>query len=304
VEIKSQAVYANTVHSVCSPGTTSIQLLVHISARVFTMARVPHTLELLQASVDEGDEDSYLRFLVDGKKVIYITIAAGVFTPDDMCFGPAITTLLPAFPSEDWNYGYIAKHPQTNQPYFVEAIKKELQGVKNIWHPTTVDHLQLTIGNDLRSPVCEVTCPQFPNTTIVYKFARFEWEIGWIDSETAAYQSLEGHNIGPKFLGHVSEEGRVIGFLIDKVQDARHATISDHAACVEALTKLHRLGFLHGDTNKHNFLVNSTGATLIDFEGLSKSDNAEEFETEIAGLTDQLNDTSGKGGIREVTEKS
>jgi predicted Ser/Thr protein kinase len=268
------------------------------------MARVPQTLELLQASVDEGDEDSYLRFLVDGKKVMYITIAAGVFTPDDMCFGPAITTLLPAFPSEGWNYGYIAKHPQTNQPYFVEAIKKELQGVKNIWHPKTVDHLELTIENDLRSPVCEVTCPQFPNTTVVYKFARFEWEIGWIDSETAAYQSLEGHSIGPKFLGHVSEEGRVIGFIIDKVQDARHATISDHAACVEALTKLHRLGFLHGDTNKHNFLVNSTGVTLIDFEGLRKSDSVEEFEAEIAGLTDQLNEISGKGGIREVLENS
>jgi hypothetical protein len=49
------------------------------------------------------------------------------------------------FPSEDWNYGYIAKDPQTTQPYFVKAVKQELQGVKNIWHPTTVEHLELTI---------------------------------------------------------------------------------------------------------------------------------------------------------------
>jgi tRNA A-37 threonylcarbamoyl transferase component Bud32 len=108
---------------------------------------------------------------------------------------------------------------------------------------------------------------------------------------------------GLKFLGHVSEEGRVIGPLIDKVQDARHATIS---ACVEALTKLHRLGFLHGDTNKHNFLVNSTGATLIDFESLRKIDNVGEFEAEIAGLTKLFNDPHAKGGIREheVRKKS
>jgi predicted Ser/Thr protein kinase len=294
-----QAVHANTVHSVCYPGTTSLQLLEPIFTLVFTIARVPQTLELLQASVDEGDEDSYLRLLVDGKKVIYITIAAGVFTPDDMCFGPAIITLLPPLPSGDWNYGYIAQDPQTAQPHFAQAIRKKLRGVENVWHPTTVDHLDLTFVETLRSPVCEVTCPQFPNTTAAYKFARFEWESGWLAGETAAYQAIEGLNIGPKFLGHVSEEGRVIGFLIEKVVDARHASIVDHVACVEALTKLHRLGFLHGDTNKHNFLVNSTGATLIDFESLCKSDNVEEFEAEIAGLTKQLNDPHAKGGIRE-----
>jgi hypothetical protein len=46
--------------------------------------------------------------------------------------------------------------------------------------------------------------------TAIAKFARFEWEVDAVDEECAAYQWLEGENIGPKFLGHVAEEGRVI----------------------------------------------------------------------------------------------
>lgn len=34
--------------------------------------------------------------------------------------------------------------------------------------------------------------------------------------------------IGPRFLSYVSEEGKVIGSIMDKVEDARHATIGSH----------------------------------------------------------------------------
>jgi predicted Ser/Thr protein kinase len=258
------------------------------------MIRVPQALQLLQASVDPED-DSYLRFLIDGRNVKYITIAPGVFAADDMCFGPSIARLLPAIPTGDWNFGYIARDPQTSQPYFAQAITRAMKGIKNVWHPTKVDHLELVTGKNLRSGVYEATCSQFP-TTVIFKFARFEWEIDSLDSECRAYQSIEGQRIGPRFLGHVSEEGRVIGFLMEKVEDARHPTISDYASCAKTLTSLHRLGLLHGDLNKHNFLINSRGATLIDFECTRKSDDIEAFEAEIENLVEQLNDTSGKGG--------
>lgn len=54
-------------------------------------------------------------------------------------------------------------------------------------------------------------------------------------NECTAYQWLEGHNIGPKFPGRIAEEGRVIGFLTERVmdgdKDARHATPADLEAC-------------------------------------------------------------------------
>jgi hypothetical protein len=133
------------------------------------MIRVPQALQLLQASVDPED-DSYLRFLIDGRNVKYITIAPEVFAADDMCFGPSIARLLPAIPTGDWNFGYIARDPQTSQPYFAQAVKRAMKGEKYVWHPTKVDHLELVTGKNLRSGVYEATCLQFP-TTVIFKFA-------------------------------------------------------------------------------------------------------------------------------------
>ena len=65
---------------------------------------------------------------------------------------------------------------------------------------------------------------------IVAKFARFHWEIGYYVAETQAYSWIDGHNIGPKFLVYLTEDGRVIGFLIESVE-GRHATVSDLDAC-------------------------------------------------------------------------
>lgn len=258
------------------------------------MAQPPRALELLQALVDQ-DEDSELRFLVDGKHIKYITIGPGVFTNDEMCFGPDITRLLPALPTGDWNYGYVTLDSQTSQPHFAQAIKKEMEGIENLWHPTTVDYLELAIGHKMRSGVYEVASPKFP-TTVVLKFATFEHEIHYLDGETAVYEWIEGQGVGPKFLGHVSEEGRVIGSLVEKIEHARHAKIFDHAACAKALADLHRLGLLHGDTNKHNFLINSVGVTLIDFDTTRECDDPEAFKAEMEGLTAQLNEHTGRGG--------
>jgi serine/threonine protein kinase len=258
------------------------------------MSGASQTSRLLQASVDE-DDDSYLRFLVNGKSIRYVIVAAGLYSTEDLCFGPTITSLLPTFPPGDWNHGHITRNPQTGQPHFSQTIKKQLQGVENIWHPTSVDYLDLAFGNKLRSGVYEVTCAKLRGTVIA-KFARFEWEIDAVDEECAAYQWLDGKNIGPKFLGHIAEEGRVIGFLMEEVADARHATIEDLAACSESLGRLHRLGIVHGDTNKYNFLINAGGVTMIDFECARRSDDERSFEVEMGNLAGQLQDDSGRGG--------
>ncbi|KAJ5207512.1 hypothetical protein N7491_001859 [Penicillium cf. griseofulvum] len=95
---------------------------------------------------------------------------------------------------------------------------------------------------------------------------RFDWEIQYLENETTAYEWIEGYDIGPRFLGHLTEDGRVIGFLMERIRDARHAGPQDLESCREVLSRLHCLGIHHGDTNRFNFLIRDSQAVLIDFD--------------------------------------
>jgi len=215
------------------------------------MANFKH-IQVLQLEVDPEGEGEF-RILVDGKFAKYLTIDHGLYDADDMCFTPIFVPQLPPLPPGDWNVGRISKDPVTGKPHFARATKEILPAVTHIWHPTEINHLTLSMGKKLRSNVYEATSSHF-KSTVVAKFARFPWEIPLLDTETAVYEWISGHEIGPKFLAHLTEEGRVIGFLIEKISDFEHATIGDFPLCQNILSKLHRLGIKHGDTNKHNFL--------------------------------------------------
>jgi len=251
-------------------------------------------LVVLQASVDP-DEESEFRVLVDNMFVKYITIDAGLYDCDDMCFGPSLISLLPPLPPGDWNQGYVSRNPETGEPHFSAVSNTQLPGITTTWHPTRVDHLELREERKIRSNVYEVTCPCF-NSTVIAKFARFEWEVPQLEAETTAYEWIEGQQIGPAFLGHLTEDGRIIGFLMARIADCRHATPEDFPLCHSALSKLHELGIKHGDINKHNFLINDGKATLIDFDRASRAASHDELESELRELEDQLGDTSGRGG--------
>ena len=67
-----------------------------------------------------------------------------------------------------------------NQRHFQNQLVTPLASLQ-------VDHLGLHMGHKLRSNVYEVSAPQF-DLPIVVKFARFSFEIPYLDSETSAYQ--------------------------------------------------------------------------------------------------------------------
>ena len=75
-----------------------------------------------------------------------------------------------------------------------------------------------------------------------------------LEAETTAYSWLSDQDIGPQFLGHVTEAGRVMGFLMENVSGCV-ADVGDLQKCQRTLNKLHALQPKHGDTNKHNFLT-------------------------------------------------
>lgn len=260
------------------------------------------TIRLLHCEVafEAGDNSqSDFRFLVDDQFFKYVTIDAGLYDPDVMVFEPELLSVLPPFPSGDWNTAHIAADPTNGRPSFTNITKAVLPSITHIWHPLKVEYLQLNIGRKLFTNTYEAACSFIPSTPLIVKFARFPWEIDWMDSETRAYEWIQGKGIGPEFLGHVMEQGRTIGFLIAKVEDCRCATkMEDLEACRAVLSRLHDLGIKHGDTNKHNFLMRGDGkAVLIDFVTATRCENREAMDDELRMLEEQLKDESGRGGI-------
>ncbi|OKL61932.1 hypothetical protein UA08_03018 [Talaromyces atroroseus] len=251
-------------------------------------------IKLLQAEVD-GKDESFFRLLINGHTVKYVTIEAGLYPVEDMCFGPSLVSLMPALPPGDWNDGLIAKDPKTGEPYFARATETQYPGVKHQWHKTYVDYQDIVVGQRVHTGIYEVTCQQF-DTPVIAKFARFEWEIQYMENETTAYEWIDGHAIGPRFLGHLTEHGRVIGFLVERITDARHADASDLTICQQTLGRLHQLGFRHGDTNRFNFLVRGSDAVLIDFDTARKCDDKDALRDELEGLSECLKDESMRGG--------
>ncbi|CAC9887847.1 unnamed protein product, partial [Aureobasidium pullulans] len=150
---------------------------------------------------------------------------------------------------EDWNSAHISHHPSDGKPRFSRVTNDPLPSIAQPWHPARVEFLHCQLGDKLRS--------NFEGKVVV-KLARFPWEIWQLDYETQAYQWIQGHGIAPAFLAHLTEEGRIIGFVMEHIANARHAEPEDLPLCQETLRRLHRLGIKHGDVNKHNMLVAST----------------------------------------------
>jgi predicted Ser/Thr protein kinase len=251
-------------------------------------------VSILNQEIDRGNEPSYYRMLVDEKYVKYISIDPGTYEIDDLCFPPILVQKLPRLPKGEWNSGRIMRTGEIPKPFFIETCRENFRSIAPLWHSKTFDYLSFNIGKMLTPNVYVASSPQFEKPIIV-KYARFDWEIGYYVAETRAYSWIEGQNIGPAFLGHLTKGGRIIGFVLEHVE-GRHATVSDLHACEALVSKMHRLGILHGDLNKYNFLVAEKGVVLVDFETAQRSEDKQAMRNELEGLKEQLLDESGRGG--------
>ena len=90
-----------------------------------------YDIKLLQCSVDPLDESEF-RILVDGKFVKYLTIDAGLYIADDMCFAPSLISIIPPLPPGDWNTGRISRNRADGQPHFSEVTKVRLPSISHL----------------------------------------------------------------------------------------------------------------------------------------------------------------------------
>lgn len=256
-------------------------------------------IKLLAVLVDpDGDEEDDYRFLVDRKHVKYVTIEAGALPAEiHRSFAPDVLRAIPEFPPGDWTTGRISKDDRTGKPVFSSISSDKLPAVESVWNPIVVDHLELKKVARLRQNIHKVSHALFPEP-VIFKLANFPWEIPFMEAETRAYEWIQNEDVGPRFLGHVSEGGRVVGFLIEDIAGASPATLDDLEACRIAIARLHRLGIRHGDVNRNNFLVQRPEGkvTIIDFEAANKCDEQERLQAENEGLEESFRDPSNRGG--------
>ena len=247
---------------------------------------------LSMAVPQDNDSESYIRLRI-GDQIKYLTLAPMTLDVDIITFPPDLFEHLPKFPSGDWTRAHIYRK---SDHLVVEPSNKPLHvmGVTTCWHPNLVDVQSPSLTFEERQ-LERVNVVKYNSKPVISKIARFEFEVPWMENETAIYEAIDGHGIGPAFLGHLVERGRVMGFLIEKI-DGKNGEIGDLGACESIVKRLHSLGIVHGDLNKYNFIIGPTKTTLIDFEKATKNGSKEEMQKEFTRLTEQLTEETGRGG--------
>ena len=205
----------------------------------------------------------------------------------DYGFPPAILNIVLSTPQlPDCNWADIRKDNR------VEWKKKTLKGVSDVWHPVTIDLRDVEPVKYLRHRVWQV---RYRGLLCIAKIARFEFEVPWLERETVVYGIIDGQDIGPPVVGHLMEEGRVMGLLIEYIPNTRPARPADLETCATLLRKLHNLNILHTDINIYNFLINENGDGLLcDFEDCRLNVGRAELEQEEQALITSLHNDIGQ----------
>ncbi|KAJ5755201.1 hypothetical protein N7533_004744 [Penicillium manginii] len=172
---------------------------------------------------------------------------------------------LPEFPEDQtWNMVYVNRDPSSGE-VAMELQQKDFIGITHLWHPVSVDCLELKRIKQFTATTYEATYSggeplvTMSSPVVIVKIARFEWELPRVSQETLIYKSLEEKGLAPRFLG------RVIGFMLEQLE-GREANIKDLSSCQSALQRLHDIGILHGNANRYISIIQDDKAQLIDFE--------------------------------------
>ncbi|KAK3945102.1 hypothetical protein QBC46DRAFT_372769 [Diplogelasinospora grovesii] len=267
-----------------------------------------HDIAILSQEIDNEDGKYRVRA---GQRIHYVTILTGVFDDDTMCRPYLLIPKLPDLPDAPWTRllltpgtpGTPGQDGGNNNAFQSTFSSDPLPAVETTWHHHLIDNLSLTRVKRLGPGVDEVLYDDGRLLPAVAKFARFEWEIPRIEQETWAYSVIAEHAanedesqppaVTPRFLGHLTENGRVMGFLVEKLK-GRFASIDDLPRCEEALQRLHSFGLVHGDINRYNFVVSSDCVRLLDLEHASEYEE-ELGRLELEALPSELAEDTGRG---------
>lgn len=269
------------------------------------MATLPKSdMEILNQLID--DERGAYR-LRAGQKVYYLTITTDVFDEDTMARPYLLIPSLPDLPDHPWTTATISRDAD-GSPFISNISTDPLPEIQSTWHEQRIDVLSLRRTRRLRSWTHEVQCHD--GSTAVAKIACFEWDVRRIERETVAYSLLAQHRsrypreapIAPEFLGHLTENGRVMGLLLQKVE-GEPACLGDLPACDALVRRVHGLGMIHGDVNRYNFVIDRAtrdrDVRLVDFEHFEEFDE-DTAKEELLVLPAELAEETGRGATAKL----
>lgn len=235
-------------------------------------------MEILSQFID--DLDGYYRVRM-GSRVHYIVISVDVFDEETLTQPQLLIPNLPELPNSPWTTMMIWL--DDDGVLKTSTSISSLPKIQRIWHRSFIDVLDLKIVHRLRPGVHEV---RYNGTPAIAKIACFEWDMAKIERETWAYSILARFQsqhpdelpIAPNFIGHLTENGRPMGLLLQKVEGGP-ACLDDLPSCVTLVRNLHRAGLIHCAVSRSNFLIDRTPGRdmrLIGFE------RAQEFDMRMA----------------------
>lgn len=240
-------------------------------------------------------EIGYYRIQAENR-VHYLSINCDVYDESTMSRPYLLIPRLPEFPDTEWTTMHVSRGlygtPMSTISY------EPLPSIESTWHPEYIDVLSLHQTKRYTANVHRVL---FNGRPAMSKIACWEWEIPRLENETYVYKILNEHKdpnelpITPAFLGHLTENGRVIGMLLEEV-DGGSASLNNLAACEEILRRVHSMGIIHGDVNRWNFLIHPSGGQvrLIDWEHAEIFD-AKRATQEIESLSNELTEETRRG---------
>ncbi|KAI9669891.1 MAG: hypothetical protein M1831_006926 [Alyxoria varia] len=270
----------------------------HTGADHWQTARKPVSKSQLGVLSQEIDDKKCFYRIRARNRVHFVVVDAGVFDEDTECRPYLLIPALPDFPDDSWTRMHVSRSPDGS--LHTDIDHDPLPTITTTWHPRRIDVLSLReterYGANVRGVLWE-------GRPAVAKIACWPWEISRIANETQAYKTIEKHlqpgeaALAPAFLGHLVENGRVMGLLLEKVEGADFASAGDLAPCADAVRRLHRMGLLHGDVNRYNFLIDRKRkhVQMVDFEHVQGFEERAARE-ELKRLPAELAEETGRGG--------
>lgn len=243
-------------------------------------------------SIGPGFERSYYRIRTASSTIKYLALVSQHPTfPDFRGEQLDFSTV----PEGDWNLGHLVPKVDTQKATLGTTETTTLATIGKNWHPCMIDYADL---GEASSGLDELQC-RHQIYSAVYRghsgadkvIVSFEWHpetIYGVDHETEIYSLIHGHDIGPKFLAHITENReRVIGYIVSRLA-GRPATPGDLQACREVLSKLHGLGIVYGQLKPSSFIIENGRALLHSFAGSYHTNDKNKLDAEMASLEDAL----------------
>ena len=232
------------------------------------------------------DYGSWYRILVNNE-IRYVEVRGGTY---DIPF--------PQLPQldldKDWKVTRVWRDDQSGE-LATELSAEPLQGINLKWHQNMIDFTDIQVDRSLAAFTFEVhaAAPMAslppPPTKMIAKMDLYQFKIDDFEKETGVYRMLEGTGLAPRFLGHIHDRGRIIGFLLEKVDNyppsRPYAGFKELRDVFIALHRFHKLGLLHNDLGSGNMIFTKEGPVkLIDFEFSKFGASRREKESETMEL--------------------